>query len=71
MYDAKCLTVTWSTNTIDGKTKSLDCNRYAQIFANKQYFAKLYPMDSKDKAGDSPKVFCREFCIPDDLTSDG
>ena len=71
MYEAKRLTGTWSTDTIDGRTKSLDGNRYAQIFANKQYFAKLYPMDSKGKAGDALKVFCREFGIPDNLTFDG
>ena len=28
-------------------------------------------MDSKGKAGDSLKVFCREFGIPEHLTFDG
>ena len=49
MFEMKRLTGKWSTDTIDGRTKSLDGNRYAQIFANKQYFAKIYPMDSKGK----------------------
>ena len=71
MFEMKRLTGKWSTDTIDGRTKSLDGNRYAQIFANKQYFAKIYPMDSKGKAGDVLKIFCREFGIPDNLTFDG
>jgi len=32
----------WSNDTIDGRAKSLDGNRYAHIFNSKQYFAKLY-----------------------------
>jgi hypothetical protein len=56
---------------MDGRLKSLDGNRYAQVFANKGYFAKIYPMDSKSKAGDALKIFCREFGIPENLTFDG
>ena len=46
-------------------------NRYAQVFANSQYYAKIYPMDSKSRAGDALKIFCREFGVPDHLTFDG
>ena len=41
------------------------------MFASKEYFAKIYPMDTKSKAGDALKVFCREFGVPDHLTFDG
>ena len=71
MFHMKRLTGDWSTNTLDGRTKSLDGNRYAQVFASKNYFAKIYPMDSKAKAGDALKIFCREFGVPDTLFSDG
>ena len=71
MFHTKTLRGQWATDTIDGRTKSLDGNRYAQIFTSKQYFAKLYPMDSKGKAGDALKIFCREFGIPENLTFDG
>ena len=71
MFHIKRLQGEWSTDTLDGRTKSLDGNRYAQVFANKEYFAKIYPMDSKAKAGDALKVFCREFGVPDHLTFDG
>ena len=67
----KTLTGAWATDTVNGRTKSLDGNRYAQIFTNKNYFAKLYPMDTKSKAGDALRTFCREFGVPDNLTFDG
>ena len=71
MFYNKTLTGEWATDTIDGRTKSLDGNRYAQIFTNKNYYAKLYPMDSKGKAGDALRIFCREFGVPERLTFDG
>ena len=61
----------WFTDTVDGRTKSRDGNRYGQIFANGAYFATLYPMDSKSKAGDALRVFCREFGVPETLRFDG
>lgn len=47
VYFNKTLTGEWSTDTIDDRTKSLDGDRYAQVYANKGYFAKIYPMDSR------------------------
>ena len=61
----------WATDTIDTRCKSLDGNKYAQVFANKRYFAKLYPMDTKSKAGDSLKLFCSEFGVPEKLIMHG
>ena len=40
----------WSADTLDGRFVSKACNRYGQVFANKSYFAAIYPMDSKGKA---------------------
>ena len=71
MFRRKTLDGKWSTDTLDGRVKSLDGNRYAQVFANKGYFSKIYPMDSKGKAGDALRLFCTEFGIPYDLTFDG
>ena len=50
---------TWFSDTIDGRAKSKDGNQYAQIFANEAYFATIYPMDTKGKAGDALRTFCR------------
>ena len=50
MFYRKLLSGTWSTNTMDGRVKSLEGNRYAQVFANKGCFSKLYPMAKKSEA---------------------
>jgi hypothetical protein len=44
---------------------------YAQVFANKGYFSRIYPMNSKKKAGDALQLFCQEFGVPERLTFDG
>ena len=71
MYHRKTLKGEWSTDTMDARCKSLDGNLYAQVFANKGYFAKVYPMDKKSKCGEALKTFCREFGVPESLTFDG
>ena len=70
MYRRKILAGDWSTDTLDGHCVSLDGNRYAQVIA-KGHFSKLYPMDSKGKAGDALREFCKEFGVPERLTFDG
>ena len=61
----------WFTDTVDGHMKSKDGNQYGQIFANGSYFATIYPMKSKDMAGDALRVFCKEFGVPEKLRYDG
>ena len=56
---------------MNGKFKSIDDNQYAQVFANKSYFAKVYPMDSFGKSGGAFKLFCQEFSVLEKLTFDG
>ncbi len=62
---------TWFSDTVDGRVKSKDGNRYAQLFANASYFATIYPIDSKGKAGDAVRTFGREFEVPEKLIVDG
>ena len=71
MFERKTLRGQWSTDTMDGRCKSLEGNRYAQVFANKSYFSRIYPMDSKKKAGDALRLFCQEFGVPEKLQFDG
>ena len=71
VFTRKTLAGVWSTDTMDGRCKSLAGNRYAQVFANKGYFSRVYPMDSKGKAGNALRLFCQEFGVPEDLTFDG
>lgn len=37
-FDQKTLLGKWSTDTLDGRYKSIEGNQYAQVFANKGYF---------------------------------
>ena len=71
MFTRKTLSGDWSTDTMDGHCKTLDGNKYAQVFANKSYFSRIYPMDSKKKAGNALRLFCQEFGVPERLTFDG
>ena len=56
---------------MDGRCKSLDGNRYTQVFVNKECFSKIYPMDKKSKCGDALKIFCKESGVPESLTFEG
>ena len=51
--------------------KSLDGNKYAQIFATEDYFAAAYPMESKTLASDALKEFITDYSVPDKITMDG
>jgi hypothetical protein len=59
------------TDTMDGRCKSVSGNRYAQIMANKDFFAVAYPMATKFGAGDSLRQFINEYGRPEKLTFDG
>ena len=71
MFERKTLRGQWSTDTMDGRCKSLDGNKYAQVFANNSYLSRVYPMDSKAKAGDALRLFCQDIGVPEKLTFDG
>ena len=71
VFSRKTLQGDWSTDTMDARSKSLEGNRYAQVFSNKAFFSRIYPMDSKRKAGDALRMFCQEFGVPERLTFDG
>ena len=59
------------TDTMNGRYKSLDDNKHAQIFANESFFATAYPMEHKSSAGQALKQFISDFGIPDKLVCDG
>ena len=59
------------TDTMNGRYKSLDGNKHAQIFGNESFFATAYPMKHKSSAGQALKQFISDFGIPDKLVCDG
>jgi hypothetical protein len=56
--------------TMDGRCKSLDGNRYSQVFASKDFFAVVYPMETKSMAGDALRQFIHDYGRPERLTFD-
>ena len=71
MYEKQRLRGEWFTNTLDGRVTSKYGNCYGQVFVNRGYFATIYPMDTKSKAGDALRTFSLEFGVPEKLTCDG
>ena len=61
IFEKRRLRGKWFTDTLDGRVASKDGDRYGQVFANCGYFATVYPMDTKRKAGDALRTFCQEF----------
>ena len=55
------------TDTLFGRCKSISSNTCAQIFANKSYFVKAYPMDQKSMAGQALRQFVRNYGVPEHL----
>ena len=70
-FQTKRLDGMWASDTMDGRVKSLDGNRYAQVFSNGTYFAEIYPMARKADAGIALKTFVLELGVPEELTIDG
>ena len=58
-------------DTMNGRYKSLDGNKHAQIFSNELFFATAYLMEHKSSAGQALKQFISDFGIPDKVVCDG
>ena len=71
MFIRPCIRSTIYTDTMNGRYKSLDGNKHAQIFANESFFAIAYPMQHKTSVGQALKQFISDFGIPDKLVCDG
>ena len=56
---------------MNGRYKSLDGNKHAQIFAKESFFATAYPMEHKISGGQALEQFISDFGIPDKLVCDG
>jgi hypothetical protein len=56
---------------VDGRCKSMDGNRYAQVFATKDLFVTVYPMESKSMAGEGLLQFIHDYGRPEHLKFDG
>jgi hypothetical protein len=71
VYEKPLLCGDFYTETMDGRCKSLDGNRFAQIMANTNFFAVVYPMAKKSEAGESLRRIITDYGHPERLTFDG
>jgi hypothetical protein len=71
VFERPLLRGQFSTDTVDGRCKSMDGNQYAQLFATKDLFVAVYPMESKSMAGEGLRQFIHEYGRPEHLTFDG
>jgi hypothetical protein len=70
-FQTKRLDGKWASDTMDGRVKSLEGNRYGQVFSNGTFFAELYSMATKKDAGQALKTIVLELGVPEELTIDG
>ena len=54
---------------MDGRGVSFEGKKCAQIFSNKGYVSRVYPMDSKNKLGDTFIYFVRDLVFLRSLLS--
>ena len=59
------------TDKLAGKYKSLEVNRYTQVFTNDYFFAAAYLMEKKSLAGQGQREFISIFWVMDQLFFDG
>ena len=71
MYERPRILGVVYSNMMDGQHKSLDRNKYAQVFATDFHFSAVYLMEFKGHAGDALKQFIAYFRVPDKIIGDG
>ena len=64
------LSTTWYTDTLFAKETSITGNTCAQLYADGQGFINVYPIDSKEKAGETLQMIVKDVGIPNTIISD-
>ena len=59
------------TDTMDARVKSINGNRYGQVFATKEFFIEVYPMKNKGDCGEAFGEFITDYGVPLKMTFDG
>ena len=71
MYERPQIRGVVYTDMMDGQHKSLNGNKYAQVFTTDFHFSAVYPMESKGHARDALKQFIADFGVPDKIICAG
>ena len=70
MYERPRIQGVVYTDMMDGQHKSLNGNKFAQVFATDFHFSAVYSIESKRYAGDALKQFIADFGVPDKIICD-
>ena len=70
VWERKQLYEMLNTNTADDRIKPLNHNRFAQVFANDDFFTAVYPIEHKAQACEVLSRFIFDYGIPDRLVFD-
>ena len=71
MFEVKRIRGEMSTDTMDARVTSIHGDKYAQIFASKEFFVEAYPIKTKGDCHEALKEFIKTFGAMDSLTYDG
>lgn len=70
-YERPAFRATLYTDTVDAHVKSIEGNKYGQLFTTREWFADIYPMSHKHKAGKGLSSFINEYGVSSLIVSDG
>ena len=71
MFDTNQLRHTFATDTMHMPQPSIRNYKYAQVFATKEFFIEVIPIQRKSNAGDALQTFVQKFGVPEILRYDG
>jgi hypothetical protein len=71
MFEPNRLSGTFATDTMDMRCNSMHGERCCQVFANKEFFAAVYPTERKGDAYEPVDWFVQDYGAPETLISDG
>ncbi len=71
MFQAPRLEGTWATDTMDMRCNSTHGERCCQVYANRMFFAKAYPIPKKSDCHETLNSFVNDYGAMDLLVSDG
>ena len=60
----------WESDTMNGRTRSLYGNIYAQVFTNETFFTEIYTRAIKYDSRLALKTFITEIVVPENFTID-
>ena len=68
MFGQKMFNAHVYTDTMDARVASIHGNIYCQVFATKDYFVDVYPINKKSHCGDGLSEFITDYGVPLKIT---